>query len=337
MKRLTKLLASAFIILTLAVSLTLFVANFVDAQEMPDAVSFWVEPATLDFDNFTSSAGDRFNVTVSVNSWVNASYAETFTWQVKLNFDTVQLAAAKVWSSAGASSEFFSGKTIIPVTPVINNVSGYIQTGESLLGTDFRAPGNGSLCIVEFEILMDDQNYTSTLELDAVDTYLLDPTLAELPSTKHDAAYSYSLIAEPPDMTAPTIDTPVQNPVIVDENENVTVSVNVTDPEPYPSGVKNVTLWYTTDNVTWTIVSMTFNSTSGLWVDEIPGYVNGTEVWYKIAAYDNAENLAINDNDGEHFIYTVIPEFTPLMLVTLLAIVAMIAVVFRKRIFINKP
>ena len=40
MKRLTKLLASTFIVLTLAVSLTLFVANFVDAQEMPDAVSF---------------------------------------------------------------------------------------------------------------------------------------------------------------------------------------------------------------------------------------------------------------------------------------------------------
>jgi hypothetical protein len=330
MRKTTKLLATAFIILSLAMSLTLFVTNTVDAQ-MHDAVSFWVEPATLEFDNFTHSAGDRFNVTIWTNSWVNDSYANTFTWQVKLNFDTVQLEAANVWASAGATSEFFQGKTIIPVTPVINNVSGYIQTGESLLGSDFRVPGNGTLCIVEFEIMMDDQNYTSTIGLDAADTYLLDPTLAEIPSTKHDASYTYSLVPEPPDTTAPTIDTPTISPTIPDENDTVTVSVNVTDAD---SGVKNVTLSYT-NNTVWYNVSMTL--VGGLWTGDIPGYLNGTDISYMITAYDNAENMATNDNGGEYFGYTVIPEFTPLMLITLLAIVAMIAVVFRKRIIINKP
>ncbi len=334
MRKITKLLAGTFIIFALAMSLTLFVTNKVDAQGMHDAVSFWVEPATLEFDNFTHSAGDRFNVTVWVNSWVNDSYADTFTWQVKLNFDTVQLEAANVWASAGATSEFFQGKTIIPVTPVINNVSGYIQTGESLLGSDLRAPGNGTLCIVEFEIMMDDQNYTSAISLDVADTYLLDPTLAEITSTKYDASYSYSLVPEPPDTTEPDIDTPTISPTIPDENDTVTVSVNVTDPEPYPSGVKNVTLSYT-NNTVWYNVSMTL--TAGLWTGDIPGYLNGTDVSYMITAYDNAENMAVNDNGGEYFGYTVIPEFSPLMLVTLLAIMAMVAVVFRKRIVVNKP
>jgi len=35
----------------------------------------------------------------------------------------------------------------------------------------------------------------------------------------------------------------------------------------------------------------------------------GTYVKYKIIAYDYAENVAVDDNAGEYYLYSVIPEF----------------------------
>ena len=118
-------------------------------------------------------------------------------------------------------------------------------------------------------------------------------------------------------------------------NQNVTVSVNVTD-NPGGSGVKNVTLSYTVNNATWNDVSMSLNATSGLWAGIIPGQINGTLVQYKIRAFDNAGNLAINSNAGAYFSYLVIPEFTPIMLIMLLTIQTAVVIAVRKR-FIRSP
>jgi len=38
-------------------------------------------------------------------------------------------------------------------------------------------------------------------------------------------------------------------------------------------------------------------------------YSKETYVKYKIVAYDNAENMAVEDNAGQYYTYTVIPEF----------------------------
>jgi hypothetical protein len=51
------------------------------------------------------------------------------------------------------------------------------------------------------------------------------------------------------------------------------------------------------------------NTANDLYEAKIPGFPTGTRVQYKIIAYDNADNSATEDNSGEYYVYTVIPEF----------------------------
>jgi hypothetical protein len=50
----------------------------------------------------------------------------------------------------------------------------------------------------------------------------------------------------------------------------------------------------------------------------IPTLPYQTFVEYRVIAYDNAGNSAVNDNQGFFYSYTVIPEFSPLILSALL-------------------
>ena len=126
------------------------------------------------------------------------------------------------------------------------------------------------------------------------------------------------------DTIPPFIGTPTQDPpsdAVMPEQE-VTVMVEVTDSQ---SGVKNVTLLYTTDNGTsWDAEAMEYNSTSGLYQATIPPQPLGTWVKYKIIAYDNAENPAVNDNAGEYYVYQVIQELSAAVLVMIISLVSTI-------------
>jgi hypothetical protein len=51
---------------------------------------------------------------------------------------------------------------------------------------------------------------------------------------------------------------------------------------------------------------MTYDEASGLWDVIIPQQPHNATVQFKIAAYDEAGNLAIREND----VYTVLPEFS---------------------------
>ena len=62
------------------------------------------------------------------------------------------------------------------------------------------------------------------------------------------------------------------------------------------------------------------------YMGEIPGFEADTHVQYKIIAYDNANNPAVEDNVGNYYVYTVIPEFQKLtilifMITTAIAII----------------
>jgi hypothetical protein len=126
------------------------------------------------------------------------------------------------------------------------------------------------------------------------------------------------------------IGTPMQDPPSdnVQPDDEVMVSVDVTDAG---SGVKNVTLHYTNDTV-WYNVSMTHNATSGSWEGIIPEHVEGTMIQYKISAYDNEDNFAEEDNAGAYYVFTVIPEFTSVILLTLMAIATFAAIITRKKL-----
>jgi len=127
----------------------------------------------------------------------------------------------------------------------------------------------------------------------------------------------------------PEISLPIQEPPEnITAYQNVSVTVNVTD---LGTGVYNVTLWYSINNgTTWTPLNMTEISTNK-YQATIPGYENCTSVTYKIAAYDNNGNSAINDKYGYYFDYHVIPESPSLIVLSLLMIATLLAVIIYRR------
>lgn len=111
------------------------------------------------------------------------------------------------------------------------------------------------------------------------------------------------VIEPPPDTNPPLVETPFQEPDKVNPDQAVTVYVNVTDME---SGVKNGILSYTTNGgVTWNDLTMLYNATTALYQAVIPAFPSGTNICYKVIAYDNAGNFVTNDNAGQYYCYTV--------------------------------
>jgi hypothetical protein len=112
----------------------------------------------------------------------------------------------------------------------------------------------------------------------------------------------YKLIATA-DATLPSISTPVNMPLEPTPDQEVTITVEVTD----SSGVQMVILSYN-DNGEYTNVTMSL-ITGNTYSADIPSMPDETEVRYRIIATDNLGNVAENDNLGLLYNYTVIPEF----------------------------
>lgn len=102
------------------------------------------------------------------------------------------------------------------------------------------------------------------------------------------------------------------------------------------SGIENVTLSYTTDNGTsWINIPMDYNTTTGLYEVTIPEQPIETLVKYEITAFDKANNKSVENNSGQYFDYTVIPEFTATMFLLIL-VLSTIIIFITKKIAKNK-
>ncbi len=136
------------------------------------------------------------------------------------------------------------------------------------------------------------------------------------------------------DTAPPDIGAPIREPSgDVEEGQPVNISANVTDME---SGVQNVTLSYSTDGgETWNNVTMS-KTTGDTYQGEILGLPVGTNVQYKIIAYDELGNPAVEDSAGEYYVYTVIPEFPSFIVLPLFMLLALIAVALTKKKFTAK-
>ncbi len=112
-----------------------------------------------------------------------------------------------------------------------------------------------------------------------------------------------ALVAAP--APRPTIGTPSISPSSPGPNDQVTVTATVT---PGNSGIQNVTLVYSTDN--WKLSNITvvasYNSTSNIATAHIPAQYNGGHVEYYVVAFDNNNNKAVKDNNGNYYSYTVL-------------------------------
>ena len=131
------------------------------------------------------------------------------------------------------------------------------------------------------------------------------------------------------DTTPPFIETPKQHPPfnLVMPNQTVIVSVNITDDL---SGVRRAILSYSiTNGETW--VNITMLTQDGItWIATIPGFPKDTIVQYKVIAYDNAGNVALNNNAGKYYIYTVIPELPSIILLLMVLVALLLMKIYRR-------
>ncbi|MBS7621530.1 hypothetical protein KEJ32_05405, partial [Candidatus Bathyarchaeota archaeon] len=115
----------------------------------------------------------------------------------------------------------------------------------------------------------------------------------------------------------------------VQPGQAVKVLANATDSL---SGVRDVMLQYCIgDSPIWTNASMAFNATSSLYEGIIQGHQANTLVKYKITAYDKAGNHKVEDNNGQYYVYTVIPEYPSTMILQLLMLITLTATVLLKK------
>jgi hypothetical protein len=168
-----------------------------------------------------------------------------------------------------------------------------------------------------------------TYNYDALRTDLSDPPLPNIYPM-----YLIGLGETSEDKDPPLIGTPLRTPTgEVLPNQKVKVEVNATDAK---SGIENVTLSYTTGNGTsWINIPMNYNTTTGFYEATIPEQPVGTLVKYEITAFDHANNKSIENNSGQYFDYTVIPEFTATMFLLIL-VLSTIIIFITKKIAKNK-
>ena len=327
MQELRKISKKILTVTVIVLSAAVLATAMVDVIAQPEAEVRVVNPDTGD-NNFIFSLSDiyvglRFNIT----AWVY-NVTDLFAHQVYLTVDDTLLNITGAWLPTWDPDYVFYGQTSIRPAPALydtdnNDANEAVKVGDCLLmGTSFN--GSGLLAVIELEIIsVPSAPLITILNITyPEDTYLLDSNNDEISISRVNGVCSFE------DLTPPVIDTPTQVPSEnVQPNQEVKVMVNVTDDF---SGVKNVTLFYTNDTE-WFSVPMVYNETSGLWEGTIPGFSIGTYVKYKIEAFDNADNKAVNDNAGEYFVYTIVPELTLVMIFALLTISSMIMAIIRRK------
>jgi hypothetical protein len=120
----------------------------------------------------TANVTQSFNVTISV-----ASVTDLYAWQVKILFNQTVIECSGAFYPP---DQVFAGKVTSPVTPVIQNSSGYVQYGNSLQGDVSGINGDGKLCVITF---IGKDIGTSSLKFSLAGqgySYLLDSTLSEI-------------------------------------------------------------------------------------------------------------------------------------------------------------
>jgi len=191
----------------------------------------------------------------------------------------------------------------------------------------------GRFINVDFGCCLQDLYLSATLwncslstPLNTINYDMLRNDLSTLPLTDVYPIFLIGLGERLTDVEPPLIGTPHTAPAANPQpSQEVVVSVNVTDAD---SGVKNVTLSYSTDNGTlWIDIPMEYNSSSGMYETVIPEQPAGTTVKYEITAFDFADNKFVENNLGTLYVYAVIPEFTvtTLWLILLLAAISILA------------
>jgi hypothetical protein len=296
------------------------------------AQAIWVDPKTTTCLN----TGDTFVVDILVNVTDPDGAGPLlglFGFQYKFYWNSSVLQAVEIQTHSDniPSGDRLPGWSMVFVAQNETGSGSHNYSVSAIGGSPFT--GVDSLCTYTFQVLWQptEPNPDWCGLLDIQDDILADDAADPIDHTTVDGHACIPV----PDNTPPTINDPSRTPSgDVQPDQAVSISVNVTDGG---TGVKNVTLSYTTDDgESWTDMEMTYNSTSKIANATIPGQPAFTTVKFNITAYDNAENRATRDGADIHFVYSVVPEFPVALILPLFMIAALIAVIIGKTVWSGK-
>ena len=127
-------------------------AQALTPSEPHNANAMWIEPSLIELNASETPIGYKFNVTV----WANSS-KQVKGWQIWLVYPNAYINATRCGYTAGTTSEFLQNITTVPVSPKFiinyNATHNRLDFGEAWLMGNYRNPGYGSLCWIEFEIV----------------------------------------------------------------------------------------------------------------------------------------------------------------------------------------
>jgi hypothetical protein len=165
-------------------------------SEPHNANAMWIEPATISLTtaNPSHTIGYKFNITLAVNISVTE---EVGAWQARVNFNPAYVKAdrAGLTGTGGLKSNWFQPFSCFAADLTIDNVTGYVFWGETILGAAVTNTGAGTLCWIEFEVVAvpgKNEEITMTFVIDRAKSYVLDEFEAEIPMTKYDAQYTFT-------------------------------------------------------------------------------------------------------------------------------------------------
>jgi len=254
-------------------------------------------------------------ITVRVNI---TDVVRLYGWEFKLYYNNTLL-TFQSYTVAGHFLE--QGGTTFQIDKSNNNYNsthGLVWLADTLLGAPSGVSGSGALVTLTFNATGKGKAYLIFEDLlptmDGKNIKLGDKSANPIQNIAYDKIVTIKAELNPPVITNVVQNPPADNVLPTD---SVTVNATVTD----ESGVKNVTLYYSTDEgATWNNITMV-NVEGDIYTTEtpIPPQSLGTHVKYKIVAFDLEDNMAVNDNAGNYFVYTVVPEFTtPLIFILII-------------------
>lgn len=189
-----------------------------------------INPSTGN-ENFTyftnvTHTGDRFNATI----WVY-NVTDLYSYQIMLTCNLNVINATRAWIPEGDGKWVFYNKNSFPTPPVywVEAINGtdycHWKLGSTLLGQETPYSGNGTLAIVEFEVLAypaPDGRVEAELLIDNDDTCLLKDPWTSIPAEKTNGRYSLIWL-EPTLAIKPAIR------IATDPNETINIDIWVED------------------------------------------------------------------------------------------------------------
>jgi hypothetical protein len=262
------------------------------------------------------------------NGLLSCKVVEAFSGVYSINVTAEDLAgnvASRTWDFTYLMP---APPTVSLIFPTTENPA-YTQSGENITITYNYAetyPRNVTITVYNTTNTI---GQLSILALEEGNKTRMDTLLID--ETSSDAKYALSIVisntfglvqkieqaeAVVVDDTPPTITQINQSPSPDNVQPTDPVNVNTTVKDAL-SGVRNATLQWRTENDEWNAELMN-RIAPDVYSGTIPALKNQTQVYYKIEAFDQAGNQAVEDDAGRYYTYQVVPEYRLIPLILLL-------------------